>query len=93
MDSSIVNMTSVINAKELFSICKLCGRDIKDILLIGHADYEGNVRNIGAVQQQLCCAPVVVGCDFDFGVHSAHLTFGVASYSSLCYTEGGKEGI
>ena len=28
MDSSIVNMTSVINAKELFSICKLCGRDI-----------------------------------------------------------------
>ena len=50
MDSSIVNMTSVINAKELFSICKLCGRDIKDILLIGHADYEGNVRNIGAGQ-------------------------------------------
>ena len=50
MDSSIVNMTSVINAKELFSVCKLCGRDIKDILLIGHADYEGNVRNIGAGQ-------------------------------------------
>lgn len=50
MDSSVVNMTSVINAKELFSICKLCGRDIKDILLIGHADYEGTVRNIGAGQ-------------------------------------------
>lgn len=50
MDSSIVNMTSVINAKELFSVCKLCGRDIKDVLLIGHADYEGNVRNIGAGQ-------------------------------------------
>lgn len=50
MDSSIVNMTSVINAKELFSACKLCGRDIKDLLLIGHADYEGNVRNIGAGQ-------------------------------------------
>ena len=50
MDSSIVNMTSVINAKELISTCKLCGRDIKDILLVGHADYEGNVRNIGAGQ-------------------------------------------
>lgn len=50
MDSSIVNMTSVINAKELLSTCKLCGRDIKDILLVGHADYEGNVRNIGAGQ-------------------------------------------
>lgn len=50
MDSSIVNMTSVINAKELFSACKLCGRDIKDILLVGHADYEGNVRNINAGQ-------------------------------------------
>lgn len=50
MDSSIVNMTSVINAKELFSTCKLCGRDIKDILLVGQVDYEGNVRNIGAGQ-------------------------------------------
>lgn len=50
MDSSIVNMTSVINAKELISTCKLCGRDIKEILLVGQADYEGNVRNIGAGQ-------------------------------------------
>lgn len=50
MDSSIVNMTSVINAKELFSECKLCGRALKDILLVGHADYEGNIKNIGAGQ-------------------------------------------
>lgn len=50
MDSSIVNMTSVINAKELFSVCKLCNRDIKDILLVGQADYEGKVTNIGAGQ-------------------------------------------
>ena len=50
MDSSVVNMTSVINAKELFSVCKLCGHDIKDFLLIGQTDYEGNVRNISAGQ-------------------------------------------
>ena len=50
MDSSIVNMTSVINAKELLTTCKLCGHDIKELLLVGQADYEGTVRNIGAGQ-------------------------------------------
>lgn len=50
MDSSIVNMTSIINTKELISKCKLCGQKISDILLIGQADYEGNVRNVGAGQ-------------------------------------------
>lgn len=50
MDSSIVNMTSVINAKQLFSTCKLCGHNINELLLIGQADYEGTVRNVGAGQ-------------------------------------------
>lgn len=50
MDSSIVNMTSIINAKAQFSGCTLFGHSIKDLLLIGQADYEGNVRNIGAGQ-------------------------------------------
>ena len=50
MDSSIVDMTSVINTKELFTDCKLCGRDLKDILLVGQVDYEGNIKNIGAGQ-------------------------------------------
>lgn len=50
MDSSIVNMTSVINAKELLATCKLYGHDIKELLLVGQADYEGTVRNIGAGQ-------------------------------------------
>lgn len=58
MDSSIVSMTSVINAKELLSTCKLCGRDIKSILLVGQADYEGNVKNVGA--GQLGGVPAVV---------------------------------
>ena len=48
MDSSIVYMTSIINAKELASGCKLCGTPVKDLILIGQADYEGNVKNIGA---------------------------------------------
>lgn len=58
MDSSIVNMTSVINAKKLLSTCKLCGHDIKDLLLVGQADYEGNVRNTGT--GQLSGTPAIV---------------------------------
>lgn len=50
MDSSIVNMTSIINTKQLIGGCKLCGQSIKDAVLIGQADFEGNVRNIGAGQ-------------------------------------------
>lgn len=50
MESSIVNMTSSVNAKGLISACKLCGRNVKDVLLVGQADYEGNVQNIGAGQ-------------------------------------------
>ncbi|MGI6028500.1 MAG: DrmE family protein [Candidatus Heteroscillospira sp.] len=50
MDSSIVNMTSIINTKELIADCKLCGQNIKEAILVGQADYEGNVRNIGAGQ-------------------------------------------
>lgn len=50
MDSSIVYMTSIINTKELVSSCKLFGTPIKDLILIGQADYEGNVRNTGAGQ-------------------------------------------
>lgn len=48
MDSSIIYMTSIINAKELAAGCKLCGAPVKDLILIGQADYEGNVKNIGA---------------------------------------------
>ena len=48
MDKSIVYMTSVINTKELISNCKLCGRPINDTILVGQADYEGNVKNVGA---------------------------------------------
>lgn len=50
MESSIVNMTSIINAKELLSTCKLCGHNIKELLLVGQTDYKGTVRNIGAGQ-------------------------------------------
>ena len=50
MDSSIVNMTSIISAKELISNCKLCGQNVKDAILVGQADYAGNVTNIGAGQ-------------------------------------------
>ena len=50
MESSIVDMTSILNAKQLINGCKLCGQSIKDAVLIGQADYEGNVRNTGAGQ-------------------------------------------
>lgn len=50
MENSIVNMTSIINSKQMINGCKLCGKNIKDAILIGQADYEGNVTNIGAGQ-------------------------------------------
>lgn len=50
MNSSIFNMTSIISAKETIADCRLCGKKISDILLIGQADYTGDVRNIGAGQ-------------------------------------------
>lgn len=50
MENSIVNMTSIINTKQMINECKLCGQNIKDAILVGQADYEGNVKNIGAGQ-------------------------------------------
>lgn len=50
MESSIMNMTSIINTKEQIANSRLCGRSIKDAILVGQADYEGNVKNIGAGQ-------------------------------------------
>ncbi len=50
MDSSIINMTSVINTRELVANCRICGQKLSDIILVGQTDYEGNVKNIGAGQ-------------------------------------------
>lgn len=58
MESSIVNMTSVIKTKELISGCKICGCKFKDVVLVGQADYEGNIKNIGA--GQLSGVPAIV---------------------------------
>lgn len=58
MDSSIVNMTSMINTKELISGCRLCSQRLNDIILVGQADFEGNVKNIGA--GQLAGTPPIV---------------------------------
>ncbi|MBO5167818.1 MAG: DrmE family protein [Phascolarctobacterium sp.] len=58
MDSSIVYMTSIINTKELMAKCNLCGQSLKEAILVGQADYEGNVKNIGA--GQLSGIPAIV---------------------------------
>lgn len=50
MDSSIINMTSVINTRRLITNCRICGQKLSDIILIGQTDYEGNITNIGAGQ-------------------------------------------
>lgn len=52
MDSSIINMTPIINTNELINGCKLCGQLVKDVILFGQADYEGNIKNIGAGQHE-----------------------------------------
>lgn len=50
MDSSIVFMSPVRNTKELVYSCNLCGHSLKDLILVGQADYEGHVYNIGSGQ-------------------------------------------
>lgn len=50
MESSIVYMTSIINAKEMISSCKLCGKSVKDTILVGQANYEGTIKNVGTGQ-------------------------------------------
>ncbi len=50
MDSSIVNMTTIANAKSLISKCRLCEQNINDIIFFGQTDFEGNVHNIGTGQ-------------------------------------------
>ena len=58
MDSSIINMTSVFNTRELIANCRLCGQKLSDIILVGQTDYEGNIKNIGS--GQLCGIPAIV---------------------------------
>ena len=50
MSNSIFNMTSIINAKEAILSCRLCGQKLNDILLIGQADFNGDIKNVGAGQ-------------------------------------------
>ena len=50
MDSSIVFVSSVRNAKELVYSCNLCGHPLKNLILVGQADFEGHVYNIGSGQ-------------------------------------------
>ena len=58
MDSSIVFVSSMINTKQAINEFKLCDQSIKDTILIGQADFEGNVRNIGT--GQLSGIPAIV---------------------------------
>lgn len=50
MDKSIFYMTPLIHTKELIKGCYLSGRAFSELVLIGQADYEGNVRSIGKGQ-------------------------------------------
>lgn len=56
--NSIVNMTSIINTKALIAGCNLCGQSVKNTVLVGQANCEGTVDNIGA--GQLVGIPAIV---------------------------------
>lgn len=58
MENSIINMTSVVNAKDLLSRCKICGRPVREAILVGQADYQGKIKNIGT--GQLAGTPAIV---------------------------------
>ena len=60
MDSSIVYMTStsILSTKQMIEGCKISGRRVDDVILIGQADFEGNIRNTGV--GQLSGVPAIV---------------------------------
>lgn len=58
LDSSIFYIAPIISTKEQLRNYKLNGKSIEEILLIGHADYTGEIRNIGA--GQLAGIPAIV---------------------------------
>jgi len=58
MDSSIVNMTSLINTKGMLEDCMLCGQSIKESILVGQTDFWGKIKNIGT--GQLSGIPAIV---------------------------------
>ena len=69
MDKSIFYMTSITHTKELIKACSLSGRAFSDLVLIGQADFEGNVRNIGT--GQLGGKPAIVLASDLYAVSSA----------------------
>ena len=62
-------MTSITHTKELIKACSLSGRAFSDLVLIGQADFEGNVRNIGT--GQLGGKPAIVLASDLYAVSSA----------------------
>jgi len=50
MDSSLFYMTSLMSTKEMIEGCKLCGKKLSDLLLIGQVNYNGEIRNLGTGQ-------------------------------------------
>lgn len=69
LNSSIFNMTSIISAKETIAGCRLCGKRISDILLIGQADFTGAIQNVGA--GQLTGIPSIVLASDMYAISSA----------------------
>lgn len=50
MDKSIFYMTSIVHTKELIRDCYLSGKPFSELVLIGQADYTGNIHNTGPGQ-------------------------------------------
>ncbi len=50
MENSLFFVAPVINTKEQLLSCKFSGRDISEFLLIGQANYEGEIQSIGTGQ-------------------------------------------
>ena len=72
MDSSIMYMTtSVPKTKELMINCRLCGKKVNDVILVGQADYSGEIRNI--FSGQLGGIPAIVLASDLYSIREAAL--------------------
>ena len=50
MDSSIVYVTTLTKAKSAVAECKLCNKNLGDLVFFGASDYKGDVKSLGIGQ-------------------------------------------
>lgn len=63
LESSVVYVTTLSHTRELLDDCRINRHELKDLLVIGQTDYQGNVQNITAGQLQGNAPAMILAAD------------------------------